>query len=99
MTRKAFDQWIEQHYGELVARARTLVNNPADAAEVIHQAVARAISNRKLGKVRNPWTWMVNSVRSAAYNQRVSDSRRAIATVIYASAVYRGQAQEKETEL
>lgn len=86
MTRSSFDQWMEEHYGQLVAYAGRLVNNPEDAREVVHDAVAATLSNGHLSKVRAPWTWMTNAVRGYAHNRRTSDARRARGT----SAFYAG---------
>lgn len=94
MTRKAFDLWIEQHYGELVAVARRLVNNPEDATEVVHDAVAASVGNGNLSKVRAPWTWMVNAVRGKAKDRRVSDTRRSVAMAGFASALYLAREEE-----
>ena len=51
MTRTDFDQWISQHYGELTAVARRLVDNPEDAVEVVHAAVAQVLDEQTISCV------------------------------------------------
>ena len=76
MTRTDFDQWISQHYGELTAVARRLVDNPEDAPEIVNDAVATTLANGHLPGVTHPWTWMVNAVRGKAKDRRVSNQRK-----------------------
>jgi len=76
MSPQEFSAWLDEHYGELVAVARRLVNNPEDAAEVVNAAVARVLSNGRLGEVRSPWSWLVGAVRSQAEHSRRSTKRK-----------------------
>ena len=76
MSPEQFSAWLDEHYGELVSVARRLVNNPEDAAEVVNAAVARVLSNGRLGEVRSPWSWLVGAVRSQAEHSRRSTKRK-----------------------
>lgn len=77
MLRENFDQWVTAHYDELIAVARRLVNNPEDAAEAVHEAVAQTLANGRLESIENPWTWTVNAVRGTAANFRRAEKRQA----------------------
>ena len=75
MSPEQFESWLNEHYGELVAVARRLVNNPEDAAEVVNAAVAQTLSNGRLAEIKTPWSWMVGAVRGTAANARRSQRR------------------------
>ncbi len=78
MTRPEFDTWIEQHYTELLKVARRRVNSDDDAADVLHQAVASAISTgayEKTGGI-GAWPWAVSQVRGFATAARRTNARQ-----------------------
>jgi DNA-directed RNA polymerase specialized sigma24 family protein len=75
MTREEFDPWLEQHYADLVAAARRLLNTLDDAQEAVQQAVLQTLASGRLGSVHHPWTWMTNAVRGTAANLRRGTDR------------------------
>lgn len=89
MTMAEFDTWIEQHYGELLAVAKTLVR-PQDAEDVVQNAVASMYTSplldlsvrlhvnedeRRAG-LRSVWAWARGVVRGMASHSRRSGTNR-----------------------
>jgi DNA-directed RNA polymerase specialized sigma24 family protein len=90
MTRTEFDAWLEAHYTELLKVARRRTNTDADAAEVLHNAIAGALAGGWFQKSAKPWSRMVLAVRSYAARRRAGDTalhsaRRTIFTASRAS--------------
>lgn len=75
MDKQQFEQWLEQHMGELLAVAKRLTNSEQDAQDAVQAAVVQALGNGKLTQVKAPWTWMVNAVRGTASNIRRGNER------------------------
>jgi DNA-directed RNA polymerase specialized sigma24 family protein len=72
VTRPEFDAWIEQHYTELLKVAKRRSNHPEDA---VQDAVVTFLTNRDLAEIDQPWTYLVNAIRSVAGNRRRGDDR------------------------
>lgn len=72
MTRPEFDTWIEQHYGELLAVARRRSSDPEAA---VQDAVVTFLANRELAEITQPWTYLVNAIRSTSMVVRRSSQR------------------------
>jgi hypothetical protein len=87
MTMAEFETWVEQHYGELLAVAKTLVKR--DPEDVLHTAVLgmwnspdldlrvrlhTTAEERSAGLV-SIWPWAKNRVRGAASHAHTSTRR------------------------
>lgn len=72
MTRAEFDNWIEQHYGELLAVAK----RRGGSEDTVQSAVLRVLSTQSYSRIvgSSAWTWMVGAVRSVAADQRDSST-------------------------
>ena len=93
MTRPEFDAWLEAHYTELLKVARRRTNSDADAAEVLHNAIAGALAGGWFQKSAKPWTRMVLAIRGYANNRRGADAalRSARRTILTASQASHGR--------
>ncbi len=100
MERSELEQWIEAHYGELLAVA--IRRHKRAAADVLHTAIAGMFASKAgpgpLGSA-GFWTWAVALIRGAAKDRRVSDQRqnrlKVEAKNIQRAALVLGQRRER----
>lgn len=81
MLRPEFDEWLAEHYEELIAWTgrHACKNDPERAQDMLHDAVVRCLESEGLGEVRveEAWPWVVMRIRSRASSTQRSDDRRA----------------------
>jgi len=83
MTRAGLERWLTAktgrgatNYDRLLGAAKQIVDDPDDAAEVLHNAILGLLVGDRLAKVRHPWTYIVNRIHGYATNRRASNSAR-----------------------
>ena len=97
MERSELEQWIEQHYGELLAVAKRKHKRAPE--DLLQNAVAGMLASQKSPALQLAWPWAVSWLRGRAQHMRTSDNRqRALkseAKNIHQAASIHGQRQER----